>query len=123
ASLSNLVISSPTLNLYEPNLELDGNLAYGLVDGRILAPDFTMVGTTISARGNQVNYLPATSTRKGSAVGSIAYRLDLNRTMQWKRWAAPPAFRPAGELAGSLNFTQETGGATARIVGEIKDFQ
>lgn len=123
ATFSNLAVTSPTLNVFEPNLELEGELAYGLVDGRIQAPNFTMVGTTISARGKQVNWLPATETRKGSAVGNIAYRLDLNRTMQWKRWAAQPAFRPAGELAGSLNFTQETGGATARIVGEIKNFQ
>lgn len=123
ATFGNLAVTSPTLNVFEPNLELEGELAYGLVDGRIQAPNFTMVGTTISARGKQVNWLPATETRKGSAVGNIAYRLDLNRTTQWKRWAAPPAFRPAGELAGSLNFTQETGGATARIVGEVKNFQ
>ncbi|UUO06600.1 hypothetical protein M4951_25060 [Blastopirellula sp. J2-11] len=123
ASLSNLAISSPTLNFFEPNVELDGDLAYGLEDGRILAPNFTLVGTTVSARGKQVNYLPATNARKGSAVGSIAYRLDLNRTMQWKRWASQPAFRPSGELAGSLNFEQVASGVTARIVGEIKNFQ
>ncbi|MCC9606874.1 hypothetical protein LOC68_15680 [Blastopirellula sp. JC732] len=123
ASLSNLSVTSQTLNVFEPNLEVEGDLTYGLEDGRIQSPGFTMVGTTISARGKQVNYLPATATHKGSAVGSIAYRLDLNRTMQWKRWGAQPPFLPAGELAGSLNFTQETGGATARIVGEIKNFQ
>ncbi|TWT38336.1 hypothetical protein [Blastopirellula retiformator] len=123
ASLSNFALSSPTLNVFEPNLEVEGNLTYGLQDGRITSPNFTMVGTTISARGKQVNFLPPTAGRKGAAVGSIAYRLDLSRTMQWKRWAAQPAFLPAGELAGSLNFTQETGGATARIVGEVKNFQ
>ncbi|MFI4874113.1 MAG: hypothetical protein ACIALR_02180 [Blastopirellula sp. JB062] len=123
ASLSNLAIQSATLNVYEPNVELDGELAYGFNDGRILAPHFTLVGSTISARGKQVDYLPATQSRKRSAVGSIAYRLDLNRTLQWKRWQTQPAFRPAGELAGSLNFTQEADGATARIVGEIKNFQ
>ncbi|MEX0792079.1 MAG: hypothetical protein WD045_03025 [Pirellulaceae bacterium] len=120
--VTDLVVASESLNLREPKMQLSGGAILDWETGQLTSQQFTLVGTSVSARGSDI-IVPLTDASSQYA-GGVAYRVDLARGLTWI--VSPETLGPtevSGEMSGKLvvDLTAET--IKLANTGQIKNWQ
>ncbi|GAA4433895.1 hypothetical protein [Bremerella cremea] len=119
--INNFAIVGPMTQVYENQLKIEGAGSIDWAKGHFASPQFTVVGTTISARGTDVA-VPLGSG--GTASGKLAYRVDLSRGIHWilpAQWLGQN--RVGGELSGSMTLSNEEQGFVLQNNGQIANWE
>ncbi|MBI1248999.1 hypothetical protein GC197_14295 [bacterium] len=114
-------IKGPLTQIFEEKLKVEGGGSLDWKTGLVLAPQFTIVGTTMSARGTDIS-IPLKSG--GTATGQLAYRVDLSRGAQWllpTEWLGQS--RLAGEMAGTMSLSGSEQGFVVQNDGQIANWE
>lgn len=121
ADINDFTITGPATNIYEKKLRVEGGALVDWAGNQFSSKQFTVVGTTVSARANDV-VVPLANG--GTAAGQLAYRVDLSRGIHW---VLPPEWlgqnRVAGELAGTMNLSSDANGVVLQNGGQIANWE
>ena len=98
--LESFQFSNSSINVREPRVigELAGS--YEFANARLQLPDATIVSSSISIRGRQIDM---TNNESFAATGQIAFRGDINRIMSWFVSPAEETLLWYGNIEGNAN--------------------
>jgi len=119
--LNDFFITGPATQIHEKKLRVEGNALVDWAAEHFSSKQFTLVGTTISARGTEID-VPLKSGEKAS--GQLAYRVDLSRGVHW---VVPPRWlgenRVAGEMSGTMTLSSDQQGVVLQNSGQIANWE
>ncbi|PQO30642.1 hypothetical protein C5Y96_14335 [Blastopirellula marina] len=119
--LNDFALVGPATQVHEKKLRVEGSALLDWAAQHFSSQQFTVVGTTISARGTDI-HMPLKSGE--TASGQLAYRVDLSRGMHW---VVPPQWlgqnRVAGEMSGTMTLSSDSNGVVIQNNGQIANWE
>lgn len=119
--LNDFSLVGPATQVHEKKLKVEGSALVDWAAQHFSSNQFTVVGTTISARGTEIN-VPLKSGE--TASGQLAYRVDLSRGVHW---VVPPEWlgqnRVAGEMSGTMTLSSDNNGIVLQNSGQIANWE
>ncbi|QDU77615.1 hypothetical protein Pan97_46870 [Bremerella volcania] len=119
--LNDFALVGPATQVHEKKLKVEGNALVDWGAQHFSSKQFTVVGTTISARGTEID-MPLKSGQ--TASGQLAYRVDLSRGMHW---VVPPQWlgqnRVSGEMSGTMTLSSDANGVVLQNSGQIANWE
>ncbi|MFN3152794.1 hypothetical protein [Bremerella sp.] len=119
--LNDFALVGPATQVHEKKLRVEGSALVDWAAQHFSSQQFTIVGTTISARGTDIN-VPLKSGE--TASGQLAYRVDLSRGVHW---VVPPQWlgqnRVAGEMSGTMTLSSDSNGVVLQNSGQIANWE
>ncbi|MBA2117155.1 hypothetical protein [Bremerella alba] len=119
--LNDFSLAGPATQINEKKLRVEGNALVDWAAQHFSSKQFTVVGTTISARGTGID-VPLRSD--ATASGQLAYRVDLSRGVHW---VVPPQWlgqnRVGGEMSGTMTLSSDTNGIVLQNSGQIANWE
>jgi len=119
--LNEFSLVGPATQVHEKKLRVEGSALVDWAGQHFSSRQFTVVGTTISARGTDVD-VPLKSGE--TASGQLAYRVDLSRGVHW---VVPPQWlgqnRVAGEMSGTMTLSSDNNGIVLQNSGQIANWE
>ncbi|RCS47774.1 hypothetical protein DTL42_14765 [Bremerella cremea] len=120
-NVNDFALVGPLTQIYENQLKVEGNAKIDWKSNQFSAPQFVVMGTTVSARATDLA-VPLGNT--GTASGQLAYRVDLSRGVHW---VLPPQWlgttQVAGEMAGTMTLAKREQGLTVQNDGQIANWE
>ncbi len=119
--LDNFNLVGPATQVHEKKLRVEGSALVDWAAQHFSSKQFTVVGTTISARGTDID-VPLKSGE--TASGQLAYRVDLSRGVHW---VIPPEWlgqnQVAGEMSGTMTLSSDPSGVVLQNSGQIANWE
>lgn len=119
--LNQFSLTGPATQVHEKKLRVEAGALVDWAAQHFSSKQFTVVGTTISARGTEVN-VPLASGE--TASGQLAYRVDLSRGVHW---VVPPEWlgqnQVAGEMSGTMTLSSDSNGIVVQNSGQIANWE
>lgn len=119
--LNEFALVGPATQIHEKKLRVEGSALMDWAAQHFTSKQFTVVGTTISARGTDID-MPLKSGE--TASGQLAYRVDLNRGVHW---VVPPQWlgqnQLAGEMSGTMTLSSDSHGVVIQNNGQIANWE
>ncbi|MGY8768514.1 MAG: hypothetical protein ACKVH8_08820 [Pirellulales bacterium] len=111
------------LDVNESTLQVTGSGQYDLAAGSFRSEAFTLVGSSVSARGTELFYGIPDGQNVTALQGKLAYRADMARVASWITTTEPTTLRPSGEIAGTVSIESQTHGTVATMDGTISNWK
>ncbi|PQO39690.1 hypothetical protein DTL21_02795 [Bremerella cremea] len=119
--VNDFALVGPLTQIHENKLKVEGSAKIDWDAQHFSAPQFVVVGTTVSARATKLA-VPLGAT--GTASGQLAYRVDLSRGIHW---VLPPQWlgqtQVAGEMAGTMTLAKDDQGIVLQNNGQIANWE
>ncbi|PQO33803.1 hypothetical protein [Blastopirellula marina] len=120
-NVDDFALTGPLTQIYENKLKVEGNAKIDWKTKRFSAPQFVVMGTTVSARATE---LAVPLGNDAAASGQLAYRVDLSRGIHW---VLPPQWlgntQVAGEMSGTMTLAKGDQGFVLQNSGQIANWE